>query len=296
MQLGFHVASFSWEQEPARMGATLAEVAAAAEEVGASALSVMDHFFQLPGLGGPGEPMLEGYTALGYVAGVTSKIHLHLLVGGVTYRHPGLLPKTVTTLDIVSGGRAGFGIGAAWHDREHHGLGVPFPSTSERFERLEETLQIAKQIWSDNDGPYQGKHYQLTETIDVPGPVQKPHPPIMIGGGGEKKTLRLVARYGDACNLAAGPYSQAGPPEIAHKLRVLAGHCEAEGTDYGRIEKTIMYLGGPPATDEGGAAFVEEMRAYGNLGIDRVMVIPLGTDPAGYVRRLQPVVGALATL
>ncbi|MDH3260417.1 MAG: LLM class F420-dependent oxidoreductase [Acidimicrobiia bacterium] len=296
MNLGFHVASFSWEQEPARMGATLADVATAAEGVGASALSVMDHFFQLPGLGGPSEPMLEGYTTLGYVAGITSKIHLHLMVGGVTYRHPGLLPKTITTLDIVSGGRAGFGIGAAWHDREHVGLGVPFPSTSERFERLEETLQIAKQIWSDDDGPFDGKHYQLAETIDVPGPVQKPHPPIMVGGGGEKKTLRLVARYADACNLATGPGARTGPPEIAHKLRVLEGHCEAEGIDYDRIEKTIMYLGGPAATDEARAAFVEEMRAYADLGIDRVMVIPPGTDPAGYILRLASVITRLADL
>jgi F420-dependent oxidoreductase-like protein len=296
MQLGFHVASFSWKQEPARMGATLADVATAVEEIGGSALSVMDHFFQLAGLGGPEEPMLEGYTALGYIAGVTSTIHLHLMVGGVTYRYPGLVPKTVTTLDIVSGGRAGFGIGAAWHDREHHGLGVPFPSTAQRFERLEEAVQIAKQIWSDDDGPYEGKHYRLEETIDVPGPVQQPHPPIMIGGGGEKKTLRLVARYADACNLACGPYAQAGPPEIAHKLQVLAGHCEAEGADYDRIEKTIMYLGGPPASDEGKAGFVEEMRAYADLGVDRVMVIPLGTDPAGYIRRLDSVVTDLADL
>jgi F420-dependent oxidoreductase-like protein len=294
MQLGFHVASFSWGQPAALMGATLANVAAAAEEVGASALSVMDHFFQLPGLGGPDEPILEGYTALGYVAGVTSNIHLHLLVGGVTYRHPGLLPKTVTTLDIVSGGRAGFGIGAAWHDREHHGLGVPFPSTAERFERLEETLQIAKQIWSDNDGPYEGKHYQLAETIDVPGPVQKPHPPIMIGGGGEKKTLRLVARYADACNLAAGPYAQAGPAEIRHKLQVLERHCGTEGTEYDRIEKTIMYLGGPPATEDAIAGFVEEMRAYADLGINRVMVIPLGTDPVGYIQSFEAAIGTLA--
>ena len=296
MLLGLHVASFSWKQEPARMGETLADLAAAAEEIGASALSVMDHFFQLPNLGGPEEPMLEGYTTLGYVAGVTSTIHLHLMVGGVTYRYPGLVPKIVTTLDIVSRGRAGFGIGAAWHDREHHALGVPFPSISERFERLEEALQIALQTWSENDGPYEGKHYRLAETIDVPGPVQKPHPPIMVGGGGEKKTLRLVARYADACNLATGPFTGVGAEGIAHKLRVLAEHCRAEGRDYDRIEKTIMYLGGPPATGEAKAAFVEEMRAYADLGVDRVMVIPLGTDPAGYVRRLESVVAGIADL
>lgn len=296
MLLGLHVASFSWKQEPARLGETLADVAAAAEEIGASALSVMDHFFQLPNLGGPDEPMLEGYTTLGYVAGVTSRIHLHLMVGGVTYRYPGLVPKIVTTLDIVSGGRAGFGIGAAWHDREHHALGIPFPPTSERFERLEEALQIVKQTWSEDNGPYVGKHYRLAETIDVPGPVQKPHPPIMIGGGGEKKTLRLVARYADACNLATGPFSQVGPPGIAHKLRVLEGHCRTEGTDYARIEKTIMYLGGPRALDEDRAAFVEEMRAYADLGIHRVMVIPYGTDPVGYVRGLDRVVAGIAEL
>src|SRR3954454_11870205 len=167
-------------------------------------------------LGGPPEPMLEGYTTLGYLAAVTGRLRLSLLVTGVTYRHPGLLAKTVTTLDVLSQGRAMLGVGAAWYEREHLGLGVPFPRTSERFERLEETLQICRQMWSDDDGPYEGKHYRLEETLCVPQPVSRAAPPIMIGGSGEQKTLRLVARYADACNLFGAP-----PAEIAHKLDVL---------------------------------------------------------------------------
>ena len=147
--------------------------------------------------------MLEGYTSLGFLAGQTSTMTLGLLVTGVTYRHPGLLAKIVTTLDVLSGGRAQLGIGAAWYEREHRGLGVPFPPVAERFERLEETLQICLQMWSDDDGPYEGRHYQLAETICSPRPISSPRPRILIGGSGERKTLRLVARYADACNLFA---------------------------------------------------------------------------------------------
>ena len=181
----------------------------------------MDHYFQIEVIGPAQEPMLEGYTTLGFLAAHTSRARLGLLVTGVTYRHPGLLAKIVTTLDVLSGGRAELGIGAAWYDREHAALGVPFPSLSERFERLEETLQIVRQMWSDDDGPYQGTHYRLAETLCSPPPVSRPRPRILIGGMGEKKTLRLVARYADACNIFAF-----SPEMIQGKLDVLRRHCD----------------------------------------------------------------------
>ena len=189
------------------------------------------------------DPMLEGYSVLSFVAAKTERLRLGLLVTGVTYRHPGLLAKTVTTLDVLSGGRAMLGIGAAWYEREHRALGVPYPPVAERFERLEEAIQICEQMWSDNDGPYEGKHYQLAETICVPRPLQSPRPPILIGGGGEKKTLRLVAKYADACNLFGTSVA-----DVKHKLEVLRGHCDAEGRDYDAITKTIIGRVDPTAT------------------------------------------------
>ncbi|MGB8385522.1 MAG: LLM class F420-dependent oxidoreductase, partial [Dermatophilaceae bacterium] len=204
MRLGFHIVNFTLPGGPADLGDTLARTARAAEEIGADNLSVMDHYFQLEGAGGATQPMLEGYTTLGFLAGNTSTVELQLLVTGVTYRHPGLLAKIVSTLDVLSRGRAVLGIGAAWYEREHRGLGVPYPPIAERFERLEETLQIVLQMWGPDDGPFTGKHYQLAETLNVPQSVSTPHPPIMIGGQGERKTLRLVAKYADACNLFAG--------------------------------------------------------------------------------------------
>jgi F420-dependent oxidoreductase-like protein len=239
--------------------------------------------------------MLEGYTTLGFLAAHTTTAELQLLVTGVTYRHPGLLAKIVTTLDVLSGGRAVLGIGAAWYDREHLGLGVPFPPVGERFERLEETLQIVHQMWSDEDGPYVGQHYTLAETINVPQVIARPHPPIMIGGTGEKKTLRLVAQYADACNLFAGP--QAGPDFVAAKLAVLEEHCRDLGTDYSTIRKTILWTG-PVGTDaEGGRDFVEVMRSFADVGIDEVHVMPFTGEPAAYVQGLgQHVMGGLAAL
>ena len=204
----------------------------------------MDHWFQMEQLATSQDPMLEGYTALGFLAGQTERMTLGLLVTGVTYRHPGLLAKIVTTLDVLSGGRAQLGIGAAWYEREHLGLGVPFPPIGERFERLEEAIQICLQMWSDDDGPYEGKHYQLAETICSPRPIQQPGPRILIGGSGERKTLRLVAKYADACNLFAPD-----PAVVAHKLDVLDGHCEAEGRDPADIEKTIIFGFANPLDD-----------------------------------------------
>src|SRR4051812_24256603 len=203
MRIGLQIPSFTWPDGPAGIGPKLAEIGKTADEAGFASIWVMDHFFQIEYIGPAEDPMLEGYSALSYLAGVTERAKLGTLVTGVIYRYPGILVKTATTLDVLSGGRAYLGIGAAWNQQESIGLGVPFPSVSERFERLEETLQIAKQMWSSNNGPYEGKHYQLAETLCSPQPLSKPHLPIMIGGTGEKKTLRLVAQYADACNLFA---------------------------------------------------------------------------------------------
>ena len=205
MRLGVHLVNFSLPGGPASIAPTLAATGRAAEEAGLDNLSFMDHYLQLEFLSGAEDPMLEGYTALGFLAAHTTSVELQLLMTGVTYRHPGLLAKIVSTLDVLSGGRAALGIGAAWYEREHRALGVPFPPLAERFERLDETLRIVRQMWSDDNGPFEGKHYRLAETINSPQPLRKPHPPIMVGGGGEKKTLRLVAKYADACNVFAGP-------------------------------------------------------------------------------------------
>jgi F420-dependent oxidoreductase-like protein len=214
---------------------------------------------------------------------------------GVTYRHPGLLAKIVSTLDVLSGGRAMLGIGAAWYEREHAAYGVPFPPLKERFERLEETLQIAHQMWGPDDGPFEGRHYRLAETINSPQPLRQPHPPIMVGGGGEKKTLRLVARYGDACNLFAGPQTSAA--QVAAKLDVLATHCQREGTDYGRIRKSVLWTGPLDTTPHGGRAFAEQLAPYAAAGITEVHVMPWGGDPLGFVEGLgKHVVPRLAEL
>jgi F420-dependent oxidoreductase-like protein len=197
----------------------------------------MDHFFQISGVGPAEHEMLEGYSALAFAAARTNRIKLGTMVTGVTYRYPGLLVKTVTTLDVLSGGRAYLGIGAAWYEEEHRGLGVPFPPLAERFERLEETLQIAHQMWTGDEKPYQGKQYQLARPLNSPPSVQKPHPPILIGGGGERKTLRLVAQYGDACNFSL---TNMGLDEAQRKLGVLREHCQTIGRLYTDIEKTII--------------------------------------------------------
>jgi F420-dependent oxidoreductase-like protein len=287
MKIGLHVVSFSWPDTPASIAPTLAGVATAAEEAGISHLSVMDHWFQMEAFAPATEPMMEGYTTLGFLAAHTSTIRLGLLVTGVTYRHPGLLAKTVATLDVLSEGRGELGIGAAWYDREHAGLGVPFPPVAERFERLEETLQICLQMWSDDEGPFTGKHYELAETICQPPPISRPRPPVMIGGSGERKTLRLVARYADACNLFELP-----PAEVEHKLNVLRGHCADEARDYDTVQKTMLTRA-DAFTDTD--AFVENMRVYADLGIDTAIFVPHG-DPVEFTKRLGPVGERLADL
>ena len=290
MKLAIHYSNFVLAGDEAPLAQTLVDTARAADEGGVATMTLMDHYFQIEPVSPRAEdPMLEGYTTLGYLAGQTRNLTLGLLVTGVTYRHPGLLAKIVATLDVLSGGRSMLGIGAAWYEREHHGLGVPYPPTAERFERLEETLQIVKQMWSDDNGPYAGTHYQLAETLCSPRPIQQPTPPILIGGMGERKTLRLVARYADACNLFGSD-----PAEVAHKLEVLKRHCDAEGTDYDRIEKTI--IGGPNAVDDVDE-FLRVMERYARMGISKVWNGPAGPDPVAWVREVAPqVVPRLAEL
>src|SRR6266496_622777 len=236
MRLGLQVPIFTWPNGQSQLGKTFGEIAERADKAGLYSLWVMDHFFQIGFAGPPENEMLEGWSALAFAAGRTNHIRLGTMVTGVTYRYPGLLVKTATTLDVLSHGRAYFGIGAAWNEEEHNGLGVPFPALGERFERLEETLQIAHQMWSGDDKPFEGKYYNLQRPLNSPQAVQKPHPPILIGGSGEKKTLRLVAQYGDACNL----FARLGKDELARKLNVLRDHCQTLGRPYEEIEKTTL--------------------------------------------------------
>lgn len=266
MRLGLHYWNYSTPADPALIAPTLAETARLAEQAGFSAFTVMDHYFQMDAFVPAEEPMLEGYTTLGYVAAKTDRMTLGLLVTGVMYRYPGLLAKIVTTLDVLSGGRARLGIGASWYEREQLGLGVPVVPVGGRFERLEETVQICLQMWSEDNGPFHGRHYELAETLCVPAPLHRPRPPIMIGGGGEKRTLLLVARYADACNLLGG-----GVGEVAHKLDVLREHCVAEGRDYDSIEKTVLVTR-PALVDVD--AFVAEVGEYAALGVTEVQLMP----------------------
>jgi F420-dependent oxidoreductase-like protein len=289
MRLGIHYANFTHPDWEHRLTERLVGTARVADQGGVAWFTVMDHWFQMEQMGGPSEPMLEGYTTLGHLAAVTDDVRLSLLVTGATYRHPGLLAKTVTTLDVLSGGRAMLGIGAAWYDREHAGLGVPFPPTAERFERLEETLQVCRQMWSDDDGAFEGRHYQLAETVCVPPPVQRPRPPILIGGSGERKTLRLVAQYADACNLFAE-----GPDVVRHKLEVLRGHCDDVGSDYDAIQKTVIGQLDPVGDRD---TFLRAMTDYAALGIDLVTVVPAGDDPVAWATTVcEDVVPRLADL
>jgi F420-dependent oxidoreductase-like protein len=236
VRIGLQIPRFTWPDREVGIGSKLAEIGSTADEAGFASLWVMDHFFQIGTVGEPEEPMLEGYSALSYLAGITERAKLGTLVTGVIYRYPGILVKTVTTLDVLSGGRAYLGIGAGWNERESLGLGVPFPSMRVRFERLEEALQIANQMWSGDVKPYEGKHYHLAEPLNSPQALSEPHPPIMIGGMGERRTLRLVALYADACNL----FAYGGADLMRHKLDVLQRHCEDVGRNYEEIERTAL--------------------------------------------------------
>ena len=279
MRIGVHLVKFDFEGGPAAIGPTVAAVGAAAEEAGLDNLSLMDHYLQLEFMGPSDGQMLEGYTTLGFLAAHTSTVDLQLMVTGVTYRHPGLLAKIVTTLDVLSGGRAVLGLGAAWYENEHQALGVPFPPVAERFERLEETLQVVHRMFDGDRTPYDGRHFRLAGPVNSPAPVRRP--PIMVGGGGERKTLRLVAKYADACNLFAN--ADGGPAAVHQKLEVLRRHCDAEGTDYDAIAKTILWAG---PLDPADAAFVEQLRGFADIGVSEVHVMHLGDDPVGFVGEL----------
>ena len=270
MKIGLQIPRFGWPGSPGNLGEKLAEIAHTADEQGFSSIWVMDHYFQMERMINATykDPMLEGYTALSYMAGFSRRARLGTMVTGVNYRWPGYLLKVVSSLDVLSGGRACLGIGAGWYEREALGLGMPFPPLKERFERLEETLQIVLKVWSGDNSAYNGKHYHLAEPVNSPQPLSKPHPPILIGGGGETKTLRLVAKYADACNLF--PVSH---EELAHKLDVLKRHCDAVGRNYDSIEKTV--LARISAGVNGGLAvqeFIENCKAWALLGIQHVIM------------------------
>lgn len=287
MELGLQVSHWSWPGAPASIGPTFARIARDAEQAGLRSLWVMDHFFQIPALGPPEAEMLEAYTTLGFAAGVTSRIELGALVTGVTYRHPGILAKTVTTLDVLSGGRAWLGLGAGWFEDEHRSLGVPFVPVAERFERLEETLQIIGQMWGGDETPYAGTHYRLDRPLNSPQPVRRPR--VLIGGGGERKTLRLVAQYADACNL----FDYSGPGVLRGKFDVLAQHCADIGRDVQEIEHTV--LSRLALTRDGGetmstgeislsvAQAVDKLGALAEIGTDTVYFAMANvTDPLAF--------------
>ena len=288
MHLDIHVPRFTWPGGPEAIGPTFASLAQTAEAIGVRTLSVMDHWFQMDMLWPAEEPMLEGYTALAFAAAKTERLRFRLLVGGVTYRHPGLLAKTVTTLDVLSGGRAELGLGAAWYEREHRGLGVPFPPLRERYERLEETLQICFQMWSDDNGAYEGTHYQLAETLCSPQPVSSPRPRVLIGGGGERKTLRLVATYADACNIIGDAAT------VGHKVDVLRRHCDDVGRDPGEVEVTAL-MGVPEDADR--ETILREVESLAAVGTQAIVVRSTGPEPSRWLEETWgPVAPVLATI
>jgi len=266
MKIGLQIPSFTWPDAPASIGPTLARIAETADEAGFDSLWVMDHFFQIRGVGKPEEPMLEGWTALGYMAAHTKKAMLGLMVGGVHYRQAALWAKAATTLDVLSGGRAYLGIGAAWNEEESHGLGFPMPPLGIRFEMLEETVQICHAMWQGERGteePFDGSHYQATRLLNSPQSISRPHPKILIGGGGEQKTLRLVARYADACNIFGGP------EQVKHKFEVLRQRCAEEGRPFEEIERTNLWS--VDLESESAAQVVDRFGSLAEAGVQHVI-------------------------
>jgi F420-dependent oxidoreductase-like protein len=282
MKLGISLAGFPLGTEAAHMGPLLSRLARRADEAGFDSLWTMDHFFQIPLTGQPPEaPLIEAYAVLAFLAAETRQIRLGTMVTSVAYRHPGVLIKAVTSIDVLSGGRVIFGVGAGApfsqlpagrspRDFEVYGLGIPFPSLAERFERLEEVVQIALQMWRGDERPYEGNHYQLLRPLNSPNTLQRPHPPILIAGSGEQKTLRLVARYGDMCNLFDLP-GTGFADNLKHKLDVLRSHCEEAGRDYGAIEKTVSAFI-DPAEDR--ARILDHLADLAARGIGQAMVSP----------------------
>jgi F420-dependent oxidoreductase-like protein len=273
MEFGLHIADFTWSSGHRDLGPALARHVRNAEAAGIQRITVMDHFWQLPGIGPVDHEMLEAYATLGFIVAHTEKALLHTLVTGVIYREPALLAKQVTTLDVLSGGRVGLGIGAAWNEQESRGLGFAFPPVAERFRKLEETIQICLQMWAEEEEPYEGAIYQLERALNSPQSITRPHPYLMIGGGGERKTLRLVAQYADACNLG---YS----PELAHKLDVLRAHCDDVGRDYADIEKTAMIGVNAESTSSSVSSTVSELA---ELGFTATYAYSVGIDEPSQV-------------
>jgi F420-dependent oxidoreductase-like protein len=270
MELGYHMADFNWKGGPENLASTAREVATSAEAAGVARLAVMDHVWQIPGLGQPQDNMLEAYTTLAFLAAHTDRVLLHTMVTGAVYRPPGLLAKIVTTLDVLSGGRAGLGIGAAWHDEEAKGVGLPFPAISERFERLEEAVKICLQMWSESEAPFEGKHYRLERTLNQPQSLSRPRPYLLIGGSGERKTLPLVAEYADAWNFFDG----SGDP--AQKSEVLREHCERLGRDYDEIEKTCEFAVQPTT---GRAELLDRLGTMRDLGFTVSYLFSVDPEP-----------------
>jgi F420-dependent oxidoreductase-like protein len=288
MKIGLHLSDFTFSNGPGRLADDLTRIVVAAEDAGFARVSVMDHVWQISVHGPPEHEMLEAYTTLGYIAARTSRVDLLAWVTAVTYREPGLLAKIVSTLDVLSGGRAWLGIGAGWNEAEASGLGLSFPPLGERFVRLEEALQICRQMWGPDDGPYRGQHYQLGRTLNVPQPLQRPR--VLIGGGGERKTLRLVAQYADACNLFVGP-------ELARKLDVLRGHCEAVGRPYDEIEKTGQMVLDVGDRGEKIDDFLATLAEIGKLGIQAVQgKVPRVWEPERIALFKREVIPAAADL
>jgi F420-dependent oxidoreductase-like protein len=267
VKIGLQISSFTWPGGDAEIGPTLARIAETADAIGVDSLWVMDHFYQIRGVGRPEEPMLEGWSALNFMAAHSKKATLGLMVGGVHYRQAALWAKAATTLDVLSGGRGYLGIGAAWNEEESHGLGFPMPPLGVRFEMLEETLQICHQMWQGEHGsekPFEGKHYQATRLLNSPQAISKPHPRIMIGGGGEQKTLRLVAQYADACNIFGGP------DQLTHKFSVLRQRCAEVGRPFGEIERTN--LSSIDVATQTPDEIVARFSALADVGVQHVIV------------------------
>jgi len=290
MDLGLHVVDFTLAGGPPALANNLRDIAVTAEQAGFTKLSVMDHVWQINIAGPPEHEMLEAYSTLGYLAAHTSRVQLVPWVTAAVYRAPGLLAKCITTIDVLSQGRACLGIGASWNEEEARGLGLLFPPLSERYERLEEALRICLQMWSDSDEPFDGKHYHLARTLNSPQPLQRPHPPILIGGGGEKKTLRLVAQYADICNLFPGP-------DLPHKLDVLRGHCADAGRDYDGIEKTVMAHLEIGPRGEMADDVLARLKEFADLGVQHVHTrLPL-TDGVSQIELFaEKIIPAAATL
>jgi len=289
MKVGLQINQFNWPDEPQSIRETLKELATICDESGFESVWVMDHFFQIGHIGKPEEPMLEAYTTLGFFAGITKRVKLGTMVTGVIYRNPALLIKAVTALDVLSNGRAYFGVGAAWNEEESNALGFEFPPLKIRFEQLEDTLQLAKQMWKDDDKAFKGKQFTLPRPLNHPQAITKPHPPILVGGGGEKKTLRLVAQYADACNL----FAALGDGELKRKLDILKKHCKDVGRNYDEIEKTVLYR--PSQIDAKTAT--EECKKLQELSVSHVIIGIPPKDEITLVKKIaQEIVPAVTKL